>query len=1539
MLDVDFLKIRNHDGSQDNGFEELICQLAHLSRPKNADYFVRKEGAGGDAGVECYWKLLDGTEHAWQAKFFTESIKDNQWVQISKSVETALEKHPKITKYYVCLPRDWTDSRKTGVNGKVVNSAWDKWLEHVEKWRALAEVKGMNVEFTYWCKHEISQMLQTDSPEYAGRALYWFNEPVIHHRLLTKIAEKSRESLGERFTSEFHLDLPIAKQLNGLGLTPQWNERLFEQKSNISNLAGSVLKFIERNKLVEVKNCWKELQQSILFLNEKFGDCIIKNKFLENSKYLYTLCLDTIEKLGECRRILHNTNESDDKTEYPQNKSDFSVGISHLSKLNNQLESFRSFLKSKALEAAVSKAAILLGEAGIGKSHLLCDIALKRIDASLPTLFLLGQHYSGGNPLNLILDSLDLKGSSYQQVLGALDSAGEAKKTRTLIIIDAINEGHYRDEWFENISAFLSEISKYQNIAVLLSCRTTYKDYILPDIPEAHLTQLVHVGFKGYEHRAAAKYLSKQGISKPSTPITSPEFSNPLFLKTCCKSLKINGLTSFPKGMNGQSQLFDFYLASATKIINRKKRYRPGEEIVRDALNEFVKFIFPDYLPGLPITKARKIIDKFDPMLHMGDSLTNLLIDEGVLSLDVEPSTKGTPRGTEVIRFTYERFSDYFIAQHILSHYVSKDNIEAVFSEEGLIGSMLKDGSVYQLGGIIEALGICFPEQFGHELIEFIPKEFSNYNWMLERTFINGILWRSPNSFTEESVNLLNQITSNRIGFHNEALDILLALSTEPNHPWNADFLDRNLARMSLPERDAFWSTNIALNDQEEDEGQAESIIRTLIEWSLSVDVRDVELERIRLTSIALIWMTTTSNRKVRNEATKSLARIFSEFPTLISNLIRKYKDCNDLYLVERLYAASYGAVCNINDVTVIKDVAELIYEIVFQDGKPYPHILLRDYARGIIELAYAKGILSSDITPDKFRPPYISEWPVENPTKEEIEQLIEDKSSTSIKNSVLGFPGDFGNYTMGCVRNWSPTILSEQRPESTLEVHRKFANSLPHELKEKYNFYLDKKIEGNNESKFNLKYFLQILEESGVNIWTDENDQVLDSDEELKKIGSLFNKYQEMDMDWNELKEQIEAVQDESDREYFKWIIDLGFHDSPARFNKEHAQRWVCKRAYELGWKSELFEDFERMYINHYGRNQSNIERIGKKYQWIAFHEFLARMSDNVHWIGRGYSDVDDSKFLGPWQIDKRDIDPTVWQRKDKDCISDGQETTAWWQPYKFPFTNGQLEDIKAWLWNRTLVPEFNELLKRTNPQDDIEWLVLRGFTKWDKKPMEDKDVIPAQDGWFRINSCIVKKEDIKKLRDSVTGKNLCDPGILSPVSTGQQVFLKEYPWHPSCEELVDWREAAEDYTGLVSVKHLIPVCEYEWENEDTDNSKEGLHSFYMPSKQIIHSLELANRQGQSGSWIDNATELAFIDPSVKEAGPSYALIRAELIESWLHENDLQLVWLVGGEKQLFTGTAWNLVGRLIFSGIYTLNGNEVEGNMWFIEEPNEDA
>lgn len=77
------------------------------------------------------------------------------------------------------------------------------------------------------------------------------------------------------------------------------------------------------------------------------------------------------------------------------------------------------------------------------------------------------------------------------------------------------------------------------------------------------------------------------------------------------------------------------------------------------------------------------------------------------------------------------------------------------------------------------------------------------------------------------------------------------------------------------------------------------------------------------------------------------------------------------------------------------------------------------------------------------------------------------------------------------------------------------------------------------------------------------------------------------------------------------------------------------------------------------------------------------------------------------------------------------------------------------------------------------------------------------------------------------------------------------------------------------------------------------------------------------------------FIDPSAKEAGPSYALIRSEILEVWLDKNDLQLIWLIGGEKQLFTCMASKFYGRLVYSGIYTITNAELGGEMWFIEEP----
>ena len=54
----------------------------------------------------------------------------------------------------------------------------------------------------------------------------------------------------------------------------------------------------------------------------------------------------------------------------------------------------------------------------------------------------------------------------------------------------------------------------------------------------------------------------------------------------------------------------------------------------------------------------------------------------------------------------------------------------------------------------------------------------------------------------------------------------------------------------------------------------------------------------------------------------------------------------------------------------------------------------------------------------------------------------------------------------------------------------------------------------------------------------------------------------------------------------------------------------------------------------------------------------------------------------------------------------------------------------------------------------------------------------------------------------------------------------------------------------------------------------------------------------------------------------------------SWLEQQDLQLVWLIGGEKDLFANGASKFYGRLVFSGAYLLTVDGPKGNRWFIKE-----
>ena len=60
---------------------------------------------------------------------------------------------------------------------------------------------------------------------------------------------------------------------------------------------------------------------------------------------------------------------------------------------------------------------------------------------------------------------------------------------------------------------------------------------------------------------------------------------------------------------------------------------------------------------------------------------------------------------------------------------------------------------------------------------------------------------------------------------------------------------------------------------------------------------------------------------------------------------------------------------------------------------------------------------------------------------------------------------------------------------------------------------------------------------------------------------------------------------------------------DGP-RFDIALIQRYIIWRVFELGWTIDRFGAFDRFEIGNHGRGAAKPERMGKKYQWIAYHE-----------------------------------------------------------------------------------------------------------------------------------------------------------------------------------------------------------------------------------------------------------------------------------------------------------------------------------------------
>jgi len=1031
-MSINWQNLTSLNGSQQSAFEELCCQLAAYEKAPPGSKFIRK--GAPDAGVECYWLLPNGDEWGWQAKFFLSVPGTNQWQQLDESVERALEKHPLLTNYTICLPIDRQDPR-------IDQQKWfmDKWNDHLRKWEGWAKEKSLSVEFIYWGMHEIFERLSRE--EHRGRYFFWFNRELFSNQWFKNHIEEAVANVGPRYSPELNVELPISRLFDGIGRTFHFYKRLRVLYGNViqgyKKASTRITLEIADNKIDSLYDTIKLLSfvRDIDKLEVELIDIELISKSIDEAIQKSREIIRDLERVAEERK--KDTQSSSTERGSPYRDS-LDYDRHELFQLIRHFQNLKDFVESNEVLLSNIPALLILGHAGTGKTHIFCDVAVARAEAGLPTLLLLGGQFRDEEPWSQVIRLLGFS-CTREELLDGLEAVAQAKNAR------ALNEGEGKRLWNKYLPGMFKTLLRYPWLGIVLSVRTSYENTIIHEslIP-GNLIREIHYGFGDYEYQATRTFFDYFGIEQPAVPLLVPEFQNPLFLKLFCKGLKNRGLTKLPAGLEGVTKIFKFYIDSINDKLSMPEYldFDQKYHAVQIATEKLAETMAVKNERWLQRYQAQNIIDPVLPHDGYEDSLFRQMISEGVIMEDRFLVAEN--EWCEGISFGYERFSDHLIVKHLLDKNLDHDEPSKAFIVDQPLGSLIKDeGSAWYNRGLVEALCIQLPERIEKELHEVAPS-CAKYRPVIE-AFIQSLIWRKPKAITKATQDYINQYVIRDKYTDEQFLEALLTIAPNPGHPYNADFLHQHLMRFELAKRDAWWS--VFLHYQSGEHGAVDR----LVDWAWSPeDKSHIDDESIRLCGKALAWFLTTSNRFLRDRSTKALVSLLAPRIHLIGKILQDFLKVNDPYILERLFAVAYGCVLRSNNDTAIGDLAKSIYEWIFKDNAPPPHILLRDYARGVIEVALHRG-LDLGIDVDKIKPPYKSEWPSNIPTLEELnskyypENIQKDRGFISIWVSVIS-SGDFARYIIGTNSgffNWSSRRLGEPRVPSKKEIYEDFIKNL----------------------------------------------------------------------------------------------------------------------------------------------------------------------------------------------------------------------------------------------------------------------------------------------------------------------------------------------------------------------------------------------------------------------------------------------------------------------------------------------------------------
>lgn len=1342
----DFARIRTWDGSRHKAWEQLCFQLRPPPPPNTA---TTKTG-DPDAGLEWYVTFPDGHQDGWQAKYSDDP--DLLIGLMRQSLVSVVTKRAEVTRLTFCVPIDLPAGRDRPGGRRRTRSARQRFDDAVGRWRR--DIPGADrVEIVFEGAGEIAARLAL--PEHRGREWFWWNERVLDLEWFRARLDEAIETAGARYSPDLNVDLPIRYELDALGAAGSFWLRYEARRDEVRRRIADVARFGRQE-----RPHWNELLGSI----ERFASTIVTAA--------RALPADETGRqawVASARDVVSHAWAFAYEPPAGQRAETDASGV-YARRLGEAADDFASYLDTAEFRAAVTRAYLLLGEAGHGKTHLFLTHARASLDAGRPELVFLGQRFGGLHPWISMREQLGLAHLDVDVFVGALEAAAEAYGCRLTVLIDALNEADDMQVWRNELATIRARLLSVPHLALGLSLRTAYERHIRPEGGWTdRLAVSHHPGFAGAEARAARAFFAAYEIEDPRVPLLGSTFANPLFLKLWCQGLKDAGLTAPPAGSDRLSAVFARYVSGRARHIADRMGLDHRDRLVEQAVEALAQAMAERSTTDLPREEAKAIVGRYAPHLQRWpETLYGRLVSDGLL---VEHVTWVDAATEERTAFAYQLFSDHLITSALLELHAGDVPRDGSLPPGAALAARLHEAPA----GVIHAAAIQLPERYGRELVDLVRTSSAQRARTLTSAFLGSLVLRRLDALGERAIALFDRLDARPL--NQATLGVYLAMAAEPDHPLNAERLQRRLAALSLPVRDVEWT--IPMYYTLDDESPAAS---RLIRWASEGPYPSYDPLVVRLASIPICWLLSSSNRVLRDTATKALSNLWQGRFDVAARLNDDFADVNDPYISERVMLAAYGALMRSGDgfLEQAEALARSVLRRYFSSPTVMPRAQTRDAATGIVRWARSRDLIEAEEAA-AAEGPFRSDAPATPSAQRQVNRLKERGEYGSLYFSIFPY-GDFGHYVLEPrVRRFSRARLSTR------------ARSRTH------------------------------------------------------------------------------------------------FHAA----DDERARRWVWDRVLEMGWTPERFAGFDRT-VGAPDRRPPRHERIGKKYQWIAIDELIARMVDNYRPLASRYRDEDLSlpDFI-------RDLDPSLPPPNPDSPESPPFESdpiTAWWVrplPTFGPQTSGA-----AWIEGTGEIPDLPDALLYEDP-GGRHWVALRAHASW-TEPSEREELEGRRHQWWQIETWMVPRGQGRPLADVLRAGTRGDPWLPEGPKFIDDAYLGEIGrYEPGCSD-----GAYEVYANgrRSDLRPLPGAGRYAWESEARDGSLRESAILDTPNPILISWLGL-RWDGMGGRWLSGdrvVAEYRAVDGRLLDSA-SVLLFDEEALRRYLSERDQVLAVRLRGEREIF--------------------------------------